>query len=342
MSETEQNGRTVKIDSFKWYVVKTNRASIPYREKLRKHGFTIFLPTRYEVQMVGGRRVRVERPVIFNYIFVRTSLEALKEFCKLNSDIHILYRARYHQEDRNNEENRVIVIPDEEMKMFAKAVGMYEQDVPFVKPTEVELSKGDHVRITEGPFAGIEGVLMSQQGKDGGRVLVNVGNLLTVPTLDIKPEYLQIISFAPNGKHMYKKFDSFVKKARTAMRQYYKDDINAKQMSTLLTFLKRFSELKTHTVNSHLKLLVYKLICYTCLKADKESAGMEQDLVALLPEVNSSTSRAFALVHLFGCTRKATYRDEVEAIVAEWGSVNDKEKTKQEIIEDLLFYNGRK
>jgi hypothetical protein len=88
-----------------------------------------------------------------------------------------------------------------------------------MKPSEVDLEKGDIVRIVAGPFNGIEGVLLSQQGKEGGRVLVNVSNVIAVPTLHIEPEYLQVLQFAKKGKHFYKLVDSYVPRLRKAMEE---------------------------------------------------------------------------------------------------------------------------
>lgn len=322
----------------KWYVTKARYSSLPYREKLEKSGMEFFLPTRFVIQDVAGRRLRVERPVIFNFIFIRGTVFEVKDFCRRNDGLSMVYRRRFHDEDMNNESHLLMTVSDKEMSLFAKTIGQYTEEVPFIRPSEVDLHKGDIVRILEGPFAGVEGELMSQQGKDGGRVLVSISNVIAVPTLEISPEYLQILSFASKGKHMYKKFDSFMPRARKALRHSCEGKLDSKDVVALTTFEKRFVELHTHTVNSQVKLLVYLLICYTCLKNEEARNKAEMELLALLPQVNSSTFKALALVNLYGCIRHDSYRRDAEKVIASWGEIGDKDKSKKEIAEDLIYF----
>ena len=322
----------------KWYVTKAAHSSLTYRDELKKSGLEFFLPTRFVIQNIGNKRMRVERPVVFNFIFIRGTVFEVKAFCRSQQGLYMVYRHRFIDEDMNTESQRLLTVGDKEMSMFALTVGEYTSDVPFIKPSEVDLSKGDHVRITEGPFAGVEGVLLSQQGKDGGRVLVSISNIISVPTLEIKPEYLQVISFAPAGKHMYKKFDSFTPKARRALRNYLTSGLETKDKAAMTIFLKRFSTMKTHTVNARVKLLVSMLICHTCMEDAEKKATVQNELTELLPTVKSEQFRALALVHLFAASGKEDYKDEVTQIIYAWGTPTEKEKTKNEIIEDLQFF----
>lgn len=322
----------------RWYVTKSQYSPLSYREKLTSAGLEFFLPTRFVIQDIGGRRMRMERPVIFNFVFVRGTIFQVKDFCIKNQGLHLVYRHRHIDEKENTEEKMVMTVSDKEMNMFARTIGEYTQDVPFVKPTEVDLEKGDYVRILEGPFAGVEGVLMSQQGKDGGRVLVSLSKVIAVPTLEIEPQYLQILSFAPKGKHLYKKFDSFMAKARKALRNYHSGKLEKKDVVALNNFESRFSCLETQTINSRLKLLVYMLVCHTCLNEWEKQAEVEKNIVDILGNVNSDTFRVMAYVYLFGCTKKVLYTSEAEKIIAQWGVIGEKEKTKREIAEDFAFF----
>lgn len=329
-----------KAPEVKWYVTKSARTSLSYRDDLKKSGLEFFLPTRFVIQNIGGKRMRVERPVVFNFIFIRGTVFQVKDFCRNRQGLHLVYRRRFSSEELNTESNLLLTVGDKEMSMFARTVGEYASDVPFIKPSEVDLSKGDHVRITEGPFAGVEGVLLSQQGKDGGRVLVSISNIISVPTLEIKPEYLQVISFAPAGKHMYKKFDSFAAKARRALRNFLTSGLETKDKAAMIMFVKRFSTLKTQTVNSRVKWLVSMLICYMCMENKEKEQEMMKELSNILPSINSDQSRALALVYMFASSKDERYKHEAEQLVNAWGKPKDREKTKKEIIEDLEFFSN--
>ena len=203
-----------------WYVLKSPSLALSVRDDLKKAGLKFFLPTRTVLVPMGGKTVRVEKPLAFNLVFVSTDIETLHTFKSQHPDrrLHIAYQRplSYQQGDYVPP----LVVPDREMEMFINAVGTYrDAEIPYMKPSEVDLEKGDIVRIVAGPFNGIEGVLLSQQGKEGGRVLVNVSNVIAVPTLHIEPEYLQVLQFAKKGKHFYKLVDSYVPRLRKAMEE---------------------------------------------------------------------------------------------------------------------------
>ncbi len=323
----------------KWYVAKSSFSPLPYRNALNKSGLEYFLPTRFVMQNIGGRRTRVEKPVVFNFIFIRGTVFEVKDFCKSQQGLFIVYRYKSLDESKSKL-NPLLTISDKEMHMFSKTIGQYTSDVPFIKPTEVNLSKGDHVRILSGPFAGVEGVLISQKGKDGGKVLVSLSNIISVPTLDIKPEYLEILSFSKTNKHLYKKFETFMPKARRALRNYMDKSNDAKDMAILSTFQKRFASLQTHTINSRVKLLVGLLVCYTCMGMEIEKKDTEVQLCDLLPQISSEQFKAFALTYLYACTKLKSYQIEAQEIIDAWGVPAEKEKTKREIIEDLAYYGS--
>lgn len=334
----EQHNR--KEPEVKWYVAKSARLSLPYRDELDRSGLEYFLPTRFVLQNIGGKRMRVERPVIFNFIFIRGTVFQVKEFCRSQQGIYMVYRHQSKDDMPADDSNRLLTVGDREMQMFAQTVGEYVSDVPFIRPSEVDLSKGDHVRIMDGPFAGVEGILISQQGKDGGRVLVSISNIISVPTLEIRPEFLQVISFAKSGRHLYKKFDSFAAKARRALRNYHTTGLQPKDIAALTMFVRRFSTLQTHTLNARVKLLVSLLVCYTCLGMKQEKQAVASSIDDILPSINSDMFLTFALIHLYACTSKTSYIDRAEEIISRWGTLSDKEKAKRDIADDCTFYRS--
>lgn len=321
-----------------WFVLKSRYTSLPFREPLKSAGMEYFLPTYFSFQNVGGRKVRVERALVFNFIFVHAVVNEVKDFVKHNDGLSLVYRHRAILDNNITPEQQLLIVPDKEMNMFIRTVGQYSSEIPFFRPSELDLEKGDHVRILEGAFAGVEGVLVSQQGKDGGRVMVSISDFLAVPTLDIRPEHLEIISFAPVGKHMYKKFDSFILRARKALQHHRSSLLDDADRGALQIFLRRFSSLETPTVNMRLKLLVYQLICHTCLGNIEDASQTESTLVEQLSMVNSDTNRAFAFVYLYGCTANVSYAGQAQALITQWGTPAPREKMKLMIIEDLQMF----
>ncbi len=239
----------------------------------------------------AGHQYQIEKPMVFNLLFVYSDFQRVLDF-KNAYPIHRLHVA-YCNRRTVNDPVAPLIVPDREMRMFIAAVGAYNTaEVPYVKPTEVDLEKGDIVRIISGPFAGVEGTLISQQGKDGGRVMVSISNLIAVPTLHIEPELLQVLQFAKKGKHFYKHIDSYVPRLRKALQEY-KPGGNQKILQPIRVFVTRFSELNADTNNAQAKLYVLLLASYRLL-SDADNANIfQRKLDELMPKINSERTIEF-------------------------------------------------
>ena len=303
-----------------WYVLKSPSLALSVRDDLKKAGLKFFLPTRTVLVPMGGKTVRVEKPLAFNLVFVSTDIETLHTFKSQHPDrrMHIAYQRplSYQQGDYVPP----LVVPDREMEMFINAVGTYrDAEIPYMKPSEVDLEKGDIVRIVAGPFNGIEGVLLSQQGKEGGRVLVNVSNVIAVPTLHIEPEYLQVLQFAKKGKHFYKLVDSYVPRLRKAMEEVGKSgrdgtnglhgmngasgmnggngtsgrSVKAAVLDPVRVFTTRFCNLQADTLNAEAKVQALLLASYRLLGEEEKAMTAQAKLDELLPRVKSASTLEF-------------------------------------------------
>lgn len=274
-----------------WYILKSPALSLSVRVDLSKSGLEYFLPTYMALSGPAGHQHRVEKPLALNLVFVRAELADVLEF----KDTHAQFRLHLMYRNRRTEKDPVIplTIPDFQMRMFIATVGAYNSaEIPYLKPSEVDLEKGDIVRIISGPFAGVEGTLVSQQGKDGGRVMVNISNLISVPTLHIEPQLLQVLQFAKKGKHFYKHIDSYLPRLRKAMAEY-KPGGKQELLTPVRVFVTRFSELNADTNNSQAKLYALLLASYRLL-CDAENANLiQKKLDDLLPKLNSERTIEF-------------------------------------------------
>lgn len=280
-----------------WYVLKAANLSLSLRDELKNGRLEYYLPTHTILRNVGGQQKRVEQPLVFNFIFVRSSLDELKSFCRNRPDlrIHVVYNHKPMHEEVAASPLR---IGDHQMEMFQKAISFYSgQEIPFVKPEEMELEKGDEVRIIGGQFSGLEGILVSQKGKDGGRVVVHLSNVIAVRTLEIEPEYLQILHFGKDNKHFYKHLDSFIPRLDRALA-VTRRKLSAAELTPIETFVKRFSQLRTDTINSEAK--VQTLLCASCTLIGNTEGAEEarQKVLKLLPRINSQAVKDFVVKYM--------------------------------------------
>lgn len=275
-----------------WYVLKAASLSLGVRDDLKNDKIEYFLPTHTELRNVGGTKKRVERSLVFNFIFVHCNIELAKEFCRNRPDLrlHVVYNHKPMHDAVAADPLRVL---DREMEMFQKAISFYNgEEVPFVKPEEMELEKGDSVRIIGGQFSGLEGILVSQKGKDGGRVVVHLSNVIAVRTLEIEPEYLQILHFGKDNKHFYKHIDSYVPRLEKVLGIVGRKPSVA-ELAPIETFVKRFSELKTDTINSEAKVQTLLYVSLVILGDNEKAKAIKIKLEELLPRIKSEKTIEF-------------------------------------------------
>ena len=166
-----------------------------------------------------------------------------------------------------------MVITDREMDMFIKTVSLYQNGAPIVDISERELQKGDVVRVTGGPFAGVEGVLVTQKGKEGGKVVVNISHLVSVTTVDIEPQYIQVVKFSNENKHIYRKMDAFLPKVKAMIGKRSGGICLAEEERVeLQKFLNSYAEAETGTLNSAAKLKTLVFMAYIALGMDDYAA----------------------------------------------------------------------
>lgn len=270
-----------------WYVLKMRMASsaVRFRDLLAAAHIEYFLPMNKTVVKRGGKELSVEKPILFSYVFVRTEEYKAESFVSANTGISF---PRKHTTDGSLGPH--LLIPDSQMNSFIRAVEHYEGEIPFVSPTPVMLSKGDRVRIIGGPFAGHEGVLESQQGKDSGRVTIRLGDLAY--TVETSPEFIEVLEFAPAGRHLYLKLDSYKPRLYKAVR--LREDgrpIPPELEEHLRMFIRRFSNLTVNALNARVRFLCYLFLTYTLLDHDDEhSAPVLEELTTLKPTLRSKAS----------------------------------------------------
>lgn len=249
------------------------------KEKVRELSFETFVPTlktTYEGKVNGKSVVRTANKLLtFNYVFVRGEQRAIEEELKGITRLHLIYKRPGVSKGKSygNFIRTPMVITDREMDMFIKTVSLYQNGAPIVDISERELQKGDVVRVTGGPFAGVEGVLVTQKGKEGGKVVVNISHLVSVTTVDIEPQYIQVVKFSNENKHIYRKMDAFLPKVKAMIGKRSGGICLAEEERVeLQKFLNSYAEAETGTLNSAAKLKTLVFMAYIALGMDDYAA----------------------------------------------------------------------
>lgn len=174
-------------EPMQWYAM-----SVPYNRVLKVKGMLdeaqmeCFVPMRYEVRTVRGRKVRQYIPAISNLIFVHTTDSCLKMFKQTIPYLQYLVRPL-------DGISRKIIVPDAQMEQFIRVCRNSEGQLLYLKPEEVNLSRGVRVRILGGPFDGVEGVFVKVKGRRNRRVVVLIDHVSAVAVSEVSPDLIEVI-----------------------------------------------------------------------------------------------------------------------------------------------------
>ena len=139
------------IDGMSWNVLHVRpRCEKKMAEFCRIQRLAHYLPLRQETKIYQRRKVTVEKPVFPGYIFVSFDRDGRLELLKTNNIVRIL---------ETPDEHRLL----RELDQIQKALA-----VDSTLGAVAALRKGRRVRITGGPFMGVEGLIQDAQGQRQG------------------------------------------------------------------------------------------------------------------------------------------------------------------------------
>lgn len=145
----------------KWYALWTHShfEQVVY-DQLCAKGFDLFFPKVEVWSRRGGLRRLIRLPLFPGYLFLRRSMDKRSyiEVCKAKGLVRIL----------GERWDRLAVIPDREIEVIQRVL---EAPIPAIP--HPYLREGQRVRITRGPLAEVEGILL-RINPDKGLLVVSI------------------------------------------------------------------------------------------------------------------------------------------------------------------------
>jgi transcription antitermination factor NusG len=123
----------------------------------------LYLPTMYRLEYADGDLhgpTVKEEPLDKGLLFLKATVNDFRALLKSPSAIPGL--TPYYNHFHTNEfgKNEYLTVPERQMESFRIIVESRNKDI-IVKQTEVpKIIEGDRVIVTDGPFAGVEGIVM--------------------------------------------------------------------------------------------------------------------------------------------------------------------------------------
>ena len=160
------------------------------KEALDGLAIDCYVPMRYEMVEHDGERHRELVPAIHNLIFVRSSQERLTEL-KMTNKTCTLMQYMISKSRTQQEPTDIITVPDAQMKNFMRVADSYDDKVMFLEYTDFLDKEGKKVRIVDGNFTGVEGVI--KRIKKNKIVVVLLKGVAAVAVTHIHPHQLELI-----------------------------------------------------------------------------------------------------------------------------------------------------
>lgn len=176
---------TQTADAPQWFALKVSHKEVQAIALLEKNGLRTFCPMAQTDMTIQGKKAIVERPLIPNTLFVFAPFRVINKIKNTNSFITYSYR-------KEGGKYRILQVPTREMERFIDSATKMKHDITYFRPEEVELKKGDRVRIVGGVFDGYEGTLLKAKGRAKRMFLINFELLGAIGT-HIEPQYIQVV-----------------------------------------------------------------------------------------------------------------------------------------------------
>ena len=161
------NGSTT--NELHWFPIRAtyHRAQKVYDKlvALNDGSFEPYLPTIYRIEYTNESPNKTiqqikEEPLDKGLLFLRSSLSDFRTLLRFQALIPGMTPYYNHFSINEYGRNEYLIVPDRQMESFRIIVESRNKNI-IVNQAEIpKLIEGDHVMVTDGPFAGVEGVVM--------------------------------------------------------------------------------------------------------------------------------------------------------------------------------------
>lgn len=176
----------------KWYALRTTygRERKAYEYIIGEKG-KAFYPTRQVTKRVNGKIQTVEESLIPNIFFAFGLEDEIKSFVYDNVHLPFLRFYYRHCHVGTRIEKTPLVVPQVQMEGLKVICESENENIVVSKESIRKFETGQMVKITGGPFAGVEGRVARYKGQQ--RVGIIIDGLLTITTAYIPDAFIEKI-----------------------------------------------------------------------------------------------------------------------------------------------------
>ncbi len=192
-SQTGVSTRNAPSTTEHWYALRTTygREKKAY-EFIVTHGCTAFYPTITVEKVINDKKKLVEVSRLPNIFFAHGTEEVIKSFVYDNHNLPFLRFYYKHTHVGARIEKTPLIVPDSQIRSLQIICDTSKKnDVVILLDEEKKFKTGQKVRVKEGDFMGVEGIVARFQGQQ--RVGIVIDGLLTAATAYVPNAFLEEI-----------------------------------------------------------------------------------------------------------------------------------------------------
>ncbi len=174
-----------------WFPMRvTYNREIKVKENLDSLGIENFVPMKQQFTVHGGHKRLETIPAINNLLFVHSSREILTNL-KMTEEEFSPLRYMMTRPLQKNARPEIITIPDRSMENFIRAASHTDGSLIYLDYGCVADKIGRRVVVCDGPFAGVEGVVLRIDNNK--RVVIKLENVVAVAIAFVPPAFLKFL-----------------------------------------------------------------------------------------------------------------------------------------------------
>ena len=159
------------------------------KKRLDDMGIEAFVPMHYELEENEGGRSMRRVPAIHNLIFIHSSqdeISTLKTTCRELEPLRYMMRPT-----EGGRKHEIIRVPDSQMENFMRVTSVEDDSVMYLKYDSYLDKVGRRVIVTQGQFAGVEGVI--KRIRNNRRVMVKIDGVAAVAIANVPSAFLMFV-----------------------------------------------------------------------------------------------------------------------------------------------------
>jgi transcription antitermination factor NusG len=170
----------------RWYAIRVSYGRVmKFSTHLQGIGIECFVPMCKKTVKKAEKTETQIVPAVSNLCFVHASRAAIDDiFLSMgdNKTAHYIWDKGTRQP---------IIVQDKPMQDFMQISRVMSDEILYLKDISDKLRQGQKVRVTDGPFKGVEGTVV--RVKRSRRVMVELPGMLAIATTYVDPRNLELM-----------------------------------------------------------------------------------------------------------------------------------------------------